>query len=98
MSHLAAALGKPKGTVGYHLNVLEAAGLRFAPVAEAEIWRLLISGPEGFYLRREFSGPGLSLSLVDVEGLLPQLEVAVAEALVEDFASCFEVRPREPQA
>ena len=26
-THLAAALGKPKGTVGYHLNVLEAAGL-----------------------------------------------------------------------
>jgi DNA-binding transcriptional ArsR family regulator len=26
-THLAAALGKPKGTVGYHLNVLESAGL-----------------------------------------------------------------------
>ena len=47
--------------------VLEAAGLRFEPTVEADHWRL----PDGFYLRREFSDPGLSLSLVGHQEALP---------------------------
>lgn len=68
LSGLAAtAVGAESGIV---TPVLEAAGLRFEPVAEAERWRLHVSGP-GFYLRREFSGPGLSLSLVGREDSPP---------------------------
>ncbi len=64
----ATAVGAETGLV---IPVLEAGGLRFEPVAEAEHWRLLVSGPGGFYLRREFSGPALSLSLVGREDSLP---------------------------
>lgn len=67
---LGVAAASASGMSPTYVSVFDASGLRFEPPIEASGWRLSLSGPDGFYLRRELSGAP-TLSLFEATGALP---------------------------